>query len=182
VTELQERLIEQEFGMVASADDAGTGTGSALQDICRSVGDLVGVARWPLRRMSVQVSCARVELEWAEPHAVLATGVVPTGPAVAMTVAPDDPAQTCHRVCAPLVGTFYRAPEPGAPPFVQAGDLVQPGQQIGIVEAMKLMNPVEADVTGRVVEVLVGDAEPVEYGQPLVLVEPLEPGDPAGGQ
>ena len=174
MTEVQERLIEQELGMVSQDDTGigGTGNSAALDAICRSVGDLVGVARWPLRRMTVQVSCARVELEWAEPQSVLATGVVPTSSTV--TVAPIEPTPTGHRVCAPLVGTFYRAPEPGAPPFVQVGDLVEPGQQVGIVEAMKLMNPVEADVAGRVVDVLVGDAEPIEYGQPLVLVEPTE--------
>ena len=75
-------------------------------------------------------------------------------------------------VRAPVVGTFYRAPEPGAPPFVAVGDLIRPGQVVGIVEAMKLMNEVTADQAGRVVEVLVDDGQPVEYDQPLIALEP----------
>lgn len=71
-------------------------------------------------------------------------------------------------VCSPSVGTFYRAPEPGAPPFVAEGDPVQPGQQIAIVEAMKLMLPVEATRAGRVIRILKSDGEPVEYGEPLL--------------
>lgn len=77
-------------------------------------------------------------------------------------------------VCSPMVGTFYHAPEPGARPFIGAGDVVEQGSQVGIVEAMKLMNPIESEVNGRVVEVLVPDATPVEYGQPLIALAPLE--------
>lgn len=73
-----------------------------------------------------------------------------------------------HAVTAPLVGTFYVAAEPGAPPFVQPGDRVDAGQTIGVVEAMKLMNPVVAGHAGEVVEVVAGNGEPVEYGQVLV--------------
>ena len=71
-----------------------------------------------------------------------------------------------------MVGTFYRAPEPGAAPFVTVGDLVRPGQVVGIVEAMKLMNEVTAERAGRVTEVLVDDGRPVEYDQPLVALDP----------
>jgi acetyl-CoA carboxylase biotin carboxyl carrier protein len=67
-----------------------------------------------------------------------------------------------------MVGTFYRAAEPGAAPFVQVGDPVETGQQVGIVEVMKLMTPVEADRPGRVVAILADDAVPVEHGQPLI--------------
>lgn len=73
----------------------------------------------------------------------------------------------------PLVGTFYRAPAPGTEPFVQEGDIVEPGQVVGIVEAMKVMNEIEADRRGKVVKILVNDAEPVEYGQDLMLLSPL---------
>lgn len=79
-----------------------------------------------------------------------------------------EPAAPHHHVTAPTVGVFYAAPEPGAPPFVQPGDQVAPGQQIGIVEAMKLMIPVEADATGTVVEVLVASGTPVEFGERLL--------------
>ncbi len=73
----------------------------------------------------------------------------------------------------PIVGTFYRAPAPDAPPYVEVGDIVKPGQVICIVEAMKLMNEIESDITGKIAKVLVKDEEPVEYNQELFLVEPL---------
>jgi acetyl-CoA carboxylase biotin carboxyl carrier protein len=75
-------------------------------------------------------------------------------------------------VRAPMVGTFYRAPTPGAPPFVQVGSAVEPATQVGIIEVMKLMNAIEAGVKGVVKEVLAANAEPVEHGQPLILIEP----------
>jgi acetyl-CoA carboxylase biotin carboxyl carrier protein len=74
---------------------------------------------------------------------------------------------------APMVGTFYRAPKPDAPPFVAEGDLVKEGQVLCIVEAMKLMNEIESKVAGHVVKVVVENGQPVEFGQPLFLVEPL---------
>jgi acetyl-CoA carboxylase biotin carboxyl carrier protein len=73
---------------------------------------------------------------------------------------------------APMVGTFYRATSPEALPFVSEGDTVKEGQTLCIIEAMKLMNEIESKVAGRVVKVLVEDAQPVEFGQPLFLVEP----------
>jgi acetyl-CoA carboxylase biotin carboxyl carrier protein len=73
---------------------------------------------------------------------------------------------------APMVGTFYRAPSPDAPPFVRDGERVKKGQVVCIIEAMKLMNEIESKVAGRVVKVLVENAQPVEYGQPLFLLEP----------
>jgi len=73
---------------------------------------------------------------------------------------------------APMVGTFYRAPAPDADPFVREGDVVEEGQVLCIVEAMKLMNEIEAKVGGRVAKILVDNGQPVEYGQPLFLIEP----------
>jgi len=73
----------------------------------------------------------------------------------------------------PIVGTFYRAPAPDAPPYVEVGDIVKPGQVVCIVEAMKLMNEIESDVAGRVTQILVKNEDPVEYNQELMLVEPL---------
>ncbi len=72
----------------------------------------------------------------------------------------------------PMVGTFYRAPAPGADPYVQEGDKVQKGTVLCLIEAMKLMNEIESEVSGRVHSVLVENAQPVEYGQPLFLIEP----------
>ena len=75
-------------------------------------------------------------------------------------------------VVSPMVGTFYAASEPGADPFVKQGDRVNKGQVVCIVEAMKLMNEIEAEISGTVVRVLVENAQPVEYGQELFLVQP----------
>ncbi len=76
-----------------------------------------------------------------------------------------------HVIKSPLVGTFYRSPSPGAPPFVEVGDIVSPGQILCIVEALKVMNEIESDVRGKVVKVLVENGEAVEYGQPLFLID-----------
>jgi oxaloacetate decarboxylase alpha subunit len=73
---------------------------------------------------------------------------------------------------APMVGTFYRAPAPDADPFVREGDLVDEGQVLCIIEAMKLMNEIEAKMAGRVAKILVDNGQPVEYGQSLFLIEP----------
>lgn len=74
-------------------------------------------------------------------------------------------------VVAPMVGTFYRAPAPDADPYVQIGQMVEAGQVVCIIEAMKLMNEIESEYRGKVVEVLVENAHPVEYGQPLFVIE-----------
>ncbi|MFI8179363.1 acetyl-CoA carboxylase biotin carboxyl carrier protein [Actinacidiphila glaucinigra] len=82
-----------------------------------------------------------------------------------------------HYVCAPTVGTFYHAPEPGERPCVSVGDLVRPGQPVGVLEVMKMMSIVEADVAGRVVEVVVPDGQPVEFQQQLIALEPIPVGE-----
>jgi acetyl-CoA carboxylase biotin carboxyl carrier protein len=73
---------------------------------------------------------------------------------------------------APMVGTFYRATNPEAAPFVSEGDTIKEGQTLCIIEAMKLMNEIESKLAGRVVKILVENAQPVEFGQPLFVVEP----------
>jgi len=74
-------------------------------------------------------------------------------------------------IAAPMVGTFYRAPSPDADPYVEVGQTVEPGQVVCIIEAMKLMNEIESEVKGRIAEILVENAQPVEFGQPLFIVE-----------
>ena len=78
-----------------------------------------------------------------------------------------------HEVKSPIVGTFYRAPAPDADSYVEVGAVVQPKQVLCIIEAMKLMNEIECDVSGRIVKILVENAQPVEYNQTLFLIEPL---------
>jgi acetyl-CoA carboxylase biotin carboxyl carrier protein len=87
--------------------------------------------------------------------------------------APERASGEFHLIKSPIVGTFYAAPSPGAEPFVARGARVEPGQVLCIIEAMKLMNEIESDVTGEVVETLVENGSPVEYGQPLFKIRPL---------
>jgi acetyl-CoA carboxylase biotin carboxyl carrier protein len=75
-----------------------------------------------------------------------------------------------HLVKSPMVGTFYRSPSPGAKPFVEVGQAVKPGDTLCIIEAMKLLNEIEAEVAGEVKEILVENGQPVEYGQPLFVI------------
>ncbi|MDE3105877.1 MAG: acetyl-CoA carboxylase biotin carboxyl carrier protein [Acidobacteriota bacterium] len=102
----------------------------------------------------------------AAPVAVSAAAASPSAPASA----PAAPVEKLHEVKSPIVGTFYESPSPGAPSFVKVGDVVEAGQVLCIVEAMKLMNEIEADVAGEVVKVLASSGQPVEYGQPLFAV------------
>ena len=99
-------------------------------------------------------------------------------PAAPMPAAADDGAPAApdlgHAIVAPLVGTFYRASQPGAAPFVEEGDVVDEGQTVGIVEAMKLMNEVKADRGGTIAHFAATDGDWVEFEQPLVYLEPAE--------
>jgi acetyl-CoA carboxylase biotin carboxyl carrier protein len=92
-------------------------------------------------------------------------------PAVAPTPLPVDPAQHPGLVASPMVGTAYLAPEPGARPFVEIGTVVKTGEPLMIIEAMKTMNQIPAPRPGIVIQILVDDGQPVEYGQPLVIIE-----------
>ena len=95
-----------------------------------------------------------------------AAGAAAGAPATPAAAAPQG-----HVVTSPMVGTFYRAPSPGAEPFVQVGDTVKEGQTICIIEAMKLLNEIESDKSGVVKEILVENGQAVEYGQPLFIIE-----------
>jgi acetyl-CoA carboxylase biotin carboxyl carrier protein len=95
-----------------------------------------------------------------------------TPPASTSTAPPAAAEEELHTVKSPIVGTFYEAPGPGALPFVKPGDQVAAGQVLCIIEAMKLMNEIEADASGEVVKVLVNNGQPVEYGQPLFAIRP----------
>jgi acetyl-CoA carboxylase biotin carboxyl carrier protein len=101
-----------------------------------------------------------------------ATGIAPVISApLTAEPATDSDAPPAGAVLSPMVGTIYMSPEPGAPPFVQAGTSVTAGQTLLIIEAMKVMNPIPAPRAGRVARVLVENAQPVEYGEPLLVIE-----------
>jgi acetyl-CoA carboxylase biotin carboxyl carrier protein len=93
-------------------------------------------------------------------------------PAAAEASAPVDEDAGLHIVKSPIVGTFYESPSPGSPAFVKPGDIVEAGQVLCIVEAMKLMNEIESDVDGEIVKRFVQSGQPIEYGQPLFSVRP----------
>ena len=97
----------------------------------------------------------------AAPHGPVSAASVPT--------APEPPAG--HEITAPMVGTFYASPAPGAKPFVEAGDEVNIGDTLCIIEAMKMMNQIESDVAGKVIATQVENGEPVEFGQVLFIIE-----------
>jgi acetyl-CoA carboxylase biotin carboxyl carrier protein len=107
--------------------------------------------------------------------ALVAQAAAPAAPAAAPAPAPapatePEPGQEGHVVKAPMVGTFYRSPSPDAKPFIEVGQAVKEGDTICIIEAMKLMNEIEADASGVVKAILVENGQPVEYGQPLFIL------------
>ena len=106
------------------------------------------------------------------PHPVGAAVVAETAPAaVAPPAAEDRAAQSGFPIEAPMVGTMYRAPTPGAPPFVEVGSRISAGDVVCIIEAMKILNQIESDFSGVVREILVENGQPVEFGQTLMIVE-----------
>ena len=104
--------------------------------------------------------------------AASATVPVPASASSESAVAAPAAEQGLHTVHSPIVGTFYECPSPGSPPFVKVGDTVEIGQVLCIVEAMKLMNEIEADVAGEIVKKFVANGQPIEYGQELFVIRP----------
>ncbi|WP_374319532.1 acetyl-CoA carboxylase biotin carboxyl carrier protein [Aquabacterium sp.] len=109
------------------------------------------------------------------PAAVAAPVAAPVAAAAPAEAAPapaaEAPVETGHIVKSPMVGTFYRASSPGAKSFAEVGDTVKAGQAVCIIEAMKIMNEIEADIDGTITKILVENGQPVEYGQPLFILE-----------
>jgi len=140
-----------------------------------------GDLRIRLKKATAQPNAAPV-LALAAAPVVAPAGVAAPAPAVVPLGAPEGaaapahpaPAQATdeHLIKSPIVGTFYAGPSPDAGPFVRLGDFVEAGQTVCIIEAMKLMNEIEADVSGEVARVLVENGQPVEYGEPLFALRP----------
>lgn len=173
--------------MVDQADPSGADTVETVERtlrVIRSIATemLLELPR-PPRGLRLRAGEVCLELEWPEPGQPSQAGpavphLSPNGHKAEAPlldfVAPSakaEPERSGAAVRAPMVGVFYRAPQPGAAPFVTEGDYITPGQQVAIIEAMKLMIPVEAELSGRITSVLVPDGESVEYGQPLFAVD-----------
>jgi acetyl-CoA carboxylase biotin carboxyl carrier protein len=143
------------------------------------------IAEFELERGDVKVRIKRAGEHTFPTHAEPRFFSVPAAPApppevhaapiAAAPVAPaaePAPEEGFHMVKSPIVGTFYEAPSPGAPPFVKVGDSVEVGQVLCIVEAMKLLNEIESDVAGEIVKKLAANGQPIEYGQELFAIRP----------
>lgn len=163
------------------ADDTLNAGGEIDAELVRQLADILNdtslteieVERGDLKiRVARKVSAAAAPVQYAAMPAPVAAPVAAPSAPVAM---PSDPATIVARsgeeVKSPMVGTAYLQPAPEAPAFVQPGDKVKKGQTLLIVEAMKTMNPIPAPRDGVVADVLVGDGQPVEFGEPLVLLE-----------
>ncbi|HEX6970549.1 MAG TPA: biotin/lipoyl-containing protein [Micromonosporaceae bacterium] len=154
--------------------------GGVLDQVRHTAMHLLSELGQPPHVLRLRAGEVSVELEWEVAPVPAAPPAAATGQSPAAVRPSDDPATPprdaapAHYIDAPTVGVFYRAPEPGAPPFVNPGDLVSAGQQVGIVEAMKLMIPVHADRPGRVTAVLKENGESVEYGEHLFAIAPDE--------
>jgi len=141
------------------------------------------IAEFELERGDVKVRIKRgtlVSVVPAQPHTVAHNPLTPASPGEvpgpsASAAKASAPEEGLHIVKSPIVGTFYESPSPGSPPFVKPGDSVEAGQVLCIIEAMKLMNEIEADVGGEIVKRLVTNGQPVEYGQPLFSIRPHSP-------
>ena len=128
-------------------------------------------------KITIKTPAGRKEVVIAAPAPSYAAPL-PAAPAAASAAAAPAPAAAPAvdakyiTIKAPMIGTFYRAAGPGKPVFVNVGDTIEKGKPICIIEAMKLFNEIESEITGKIVKVLVDDAKPVEYDQPLFLVDP----------
>ena len=134
--------------------------------------DKSGLSKFKLKKEDVEITLEK-EFSAAAPQQPQATQSTPQ-----LTATVEEPAKELEAakkkgeyITSPMVGTFYRAPSPDSPPFVKVGDVVSKGQTIGIIEAMKIFNEIEAEFDCKILEILVEDGQPVEYDMPLFLVE-----------
>jgi acetyl-CoA carboxylase biotin carboxyl carrier protein len=157
-------------------DDKESGELNELLDQAfRNTAQLAADLDTPPQAVQVRAGDVSIEVNWQTAQAAAGTvapGSTGTVPPPAEPARADDP--DMRYLTAPAVGVFYLAPEPGAEPFVSVGDTVTAGQQVAIIEAMKLMIPFEAECSGRVVEVLKGNGEPVEFGEKVFSCDEVE--------
>jgi acetyl-CoA carboxylase biotin carboxyl carrier protein len=142
------------------------------EQVVRSLAALLnetGLGEIEIEQGGLRVRVARQHA--AAAHAHPAVGVPVAGAAPLAAAAVIDPAQHPGVVTSPMVGTAYRSPEPGAKPFIEVGSVVEAGATLLIIEAMKTMNQIPAPRAGTVVQILFEDAQPVEFGEPLLIIE-----------
>jgi acetyl-CoA carboxylase biotin carboxyl carrier protein len=137
----------------------------------------IEMTRWLVHKIRISKSTSSSSSTTVTKYSTGERGVEPAAAkhVVEAPVAPAPSATESSRaveIKAPMVGTFYRASRPDAEPYVKEGDTISPGKVLCIIEAMKLMNEVEAEISGRIIKIMVNNAQPVEYNQPLFLVEP----------
>jgi len=157
---------------------AGASAPELLEQLREDALRFLARTRYPPRALRIQVGDVSLELEW-QPAGTDSSGAPPAegwpGSGTGSEPERPDSPPPGHSLRAPSVGVFYRSPAPGEAAFVDVGDAVRAGQQVGIVEVMKLMIPVNADRDGTVAEVLKGDGDSVEYDEPLITLA-LAPG------
>lgn len=129
-----------------------------------------------VQRLAVQAGEYKIEIERGAPTVIVsseaaAAPMMAVAPAAGDGVGQAAEADRGHPIVSPLVGTFYRSPKPGSPPFVEEGDMVDSGQTVAIVEAMKIMNEVKADRAGRVKEIVAKEGDWVEFQQVVMYLE-----------
>lgn len=134
----------------------------------------ISVQRDPSYKPVISSSMSAPAPAAAPPAPVAAPISTPAAASPTPTVTASEPSESNYQALkAPMIGTFYRSNSPDSPAFVNVGDMVEKGQVICIIEAMKLFNEIEAEASGRVVKALVENSSPVEYDQPLFLIEPM---------
>ncbi|MDH3355758.1 MAG: acetyl-CoA carboxylase biotin carboxyl carrier protein [Chromatiales bacterium] len=120
---------------------------------------------------SVRISRMTQQTQMVAAPATAPAPIVAAAPVIETAVAADDGIPTGHQVTSPIVGTFYGSSSPGSKPFVEVGQSVATGDTLCIIEAMKIMNPIEADKSGKIKAILVENGDPIEFGQPLFVIE-----------
>lgn len=144
------------------------------QDLIRELAKLLdetGLTEIEFEKAGARVRVARQVQQTVVAAAPVRGGVMPAVEAVPAGSAPADPAKHPGVVASPMVGTSYMSPEPGAKPFVEIGTRVTAGQTLLIIEAMKTMNQIPAPRAGTVIQILIEDGQPVEFGEPLLILE-----------
>jgi len=126
----------------------------------------------PAQYVTMPQAPVQVQQQQQAGQPAVAAAATPAAPAAEKPAAPA-PASNTITIKSPMIGTFYRSPSPDKPVFVNVGDEIKAGQVLCIIEAMKLFNEIESEVSGRLVKVVADDSSPVEYDQPLFIIEPM---------